>query len=394
MPMRIRFAFLALALCSALLGACAIEPRTFFTQADQMAAVPTDTRNIRFWADAPESLFQNAARRAVVQNGEPFAYLALSGGGGGAYGAGVLKGWTASGKRPQFTVVSGVSTGALIAPFAFLGPTYDETLKRIYTGGEAESLIHNPDPFAAIFGAGLFGPRRLRDLVERYIDDDLIEAIGREDGKGRRLLVVTTNLDAQRAVIWDLGAIAASGGPKAFKLFRDVLAASASIPVVFAPQLIDVEANNRSFQAMHVDGAVSAPLFTLPDMFLLGGKTIVSHGARPNLYIILNTRIDPGFEIVPNKTFGIATRSLSTMTRVGVQGALAQVYKFSSRTGLSFHLTYVGADAPASGETGFETQAMRRLYNYGYEKASLASFWETRLPQIEAAQEAAKTAAR
>lgn len=393
--MRLIYAIIVLALCSALLSACAVEPRTFFTEADQMAAVPTDTRNIRFWADTPESVFQNAARRAVVQKGEPFTYLALSGGGGGgAYGAGVLNGWTESAKRPQFTVVSGVSTGALIAPFAFLGPAYDETLRGIYTSGEGESLIRDPDPFAAFFGAGLFGRRRLRELVERYLDNDMITAIGLEDGRGRRLLVVTTNLDAQRAVIWDLGAIAASGGPKAFKLFRDVLAASASVPVVFAPQLIDVEANNRSFQEMHVDGAVSTPVFTLPDMFLLGGKSIASRGARPQLYIILNTRIDPGFEVVPNQTFEIATRSLSTMNRVGAQAALTQVFKFASHTGLSFHLSYIGKDAPASGDTGFETQAMRQLYAYGYEKGRRGSFWETKLPQIEAAQKAAKTAER
>jgi predicted acylesterase/phospholipase RssA len=393
--MRLRQAVLALAPCTLLLSACSIEPRIPFTEADQMAAVPVGARSIRYWADAPESVFQNAARGAVAQKGQPFIYLALSGGGGGgAYGAGILNGWTESGTRPQFTVVSGVSIGALIAPFAFLGPAYDETLRKIYTSGEAESLIRHPNAFAAIFSAGLFGRERLRELVENYLDDDLLNAIAREDRKGRRLLVVTTNLDAQRAVIWDLGAIAASGGPQAFKLFRDVLAASASVPVVFAPQLIDVEANDRSFQEMHVDGAVSTPVFTLPDMFLLGGKTIVSRGVRPDLYVIVNTRIDPGFEVVPNQTLAIAARSLSTMNRVGTQAALAQTFKFAKRAGLSFHLSYVGRDAPASGATGFETETMRQLYDYGYEKARSASFWETKVPQIEVAKEAAKTAER
>lgn len=380
---------------AAMLSACAIEPRTPFTEADQMAAIPIAVRGIRYWADTPESVFQKAARRAIVQQGSPFIYLALSGGGGGgAYGAGVLNGWTDSGKRPQFTVVSGVSVGALIAPFAFLGPAYDERLRNIYTNGDAERLIRDPNPLGAIFGAGLFGRERLRELVERDIDDGMIGAIAREDGKGRRLLVVTTDLDAQRAVIWDLGGIAAIGGPNAFKLFRDVLAASASVPVAFAPQLIDVSANGRNFQEMHVDGAVTTPVFTLPDMFLLGGKTIASSGPRPDLYVIVNTRIDAGFEVVPNQTLAVAAHSLSAANRVGTQAALAQTYKFAQRSGFDFHLTYVGRDAPESGATGFETAAMRQLYDYGYEKARTGSFWEAKLPQIERAEQSAKTAGR
>jgi len=385
----------ALALCAVLVGACASQSRTAFTEADQMAAVTTGARSIRYWADAPVSAFQGAARHPVAQKGRPFIYLALSGGGGsGAYGAGILNGWTDSGARPEFTMVSGVSTGALMAPFAFLGPAYDKTLRKMYTSGEAERLTRSPNPLGAIFGGGLFGPGQLSRLVERYIDDDLLTAIAREDQKGRRLLVVTTDLDAQRAVIWDMGAIAASGGPKAFKLFRDVLAASASVPVVFAPQLIDVEANDRIFQEMHVDGTVSAPVFTLPDMFLFGGKTMVSRRGHPDLYVIVNARIDAGFEVVPNQVEAIAARSFATMNRVGTQAVLAQTYNVASGKGFSFHLSYVGRDFPDSGGSGFETDSMRRLYNYGYEKARSGPFWETKPPQFEASKDAAKTAER
>jgi predicted acylesterase/phospholipase RssA len=393
--MKLRHAVLALALCAVLLGACASAPRTPFTEADQMAAVPAGTHIVRYWADAPASAFQGAALHAVVQKGRPFIYLALSGGGGGgAYGAGILNGWTETGTRPEFTIVSGVSTGALIAPFAFLGPAYDETLKQMYTSGEAQSLIGQPNPLAAIFGAGLFGRGQLRRLVERYLDDDLLNAIAREDQKGRRLLVVTTDLDAQRAVIWDMGAIAASGGPKAFKLFRDVLAASASVPAVFAPQLIDVQANDRSFQEMHVDGTVSAPVYTLPDATLFGGETIVSRNAPPDLYVIVNDRIDPGFEVVPNQTEAIAAHSFATMNRVGTKAVLAETYNVAEREGFRFHLSYVGTDLSDSGGTGFETDSMRRLYDYGYKKAHTGSFWVTKLSQIEVANEAAKTAER
>ena len=385
----------ALALCQLLLGACAMGPRTDFTATDQAAAVPLGARTIRFWADSPGSLFQKAARTAVAKKGQPFIYLALSGGGGGgAYGAGVLNGWTDSGNRPDFTVVSGVSTGALIAPFAFLGPAYDARLKKIYTDGEAKSLFSDPNPLGAIFGGGLFGSERLRQSVERDIDDDMLAAIASEDAKGRRLLVVTTNLDAQRAVIWDIGAIAASGGPKAYKLCRDVLAASASIPVVFAPQLIDVDANGHSFKEMHVDGGVGTPVFTLPDMFLFGGKSIATGRAQPQFYVIVNQRIDPNFEVVPNETLKIAERSIETMTRFETKAALAQTYKFALDKNMGFHMSYIGDDAPKMRGPDFETETMRDLYAYGLENARSPSFWQTKLPQIEAAKDAAKAAER
>ena len=377
------------------LSACASEPRIPFAESDQMAAVQDRKRSLRFWADAPTHVFQDAARRAIVAKGRPLTYLALSGGGGGgAYGAGILNGWTRSGARPEFNVVSGVSVGALIAPFAFLGPDYDEALQWIYTGGEAARMIQSPNPLSGIFGDGFFGEARLQRLVERYVDDDMIEAIAREDRKGRRLLAVTTNLDAQRAVIWDMGAIAASGGPKAFKLFREVLAASASVPIVFAPQLIDIEVNNRSFQEMHVDGTVSIPVFTLPDTFLFGGKEIAPRGPRANIYIIVNAPIEPSFDIVPNTVGAIAASSFAIMNRVGTQAVLAQTFKSATREGLNFHLTYIDKNVPEKGATGFETGTMRRLYDYGYRKALQGSFWETGLPQIEVAKDAARTPAR
>ena len=388
-------ALVALTMGVMLVGACASAPRTPYTAADQMAAVATGAHPIRYWADAPVSAFQGVGRRAVAQPGRPFIYLALSGGGGnGAYGAGLLNGWSESGARPEFTIVSGVSTGALIAPFAFLGPDYDQTLKKMYTSGEAETLVGQANPLGAVFGAGLFGRSQLRELVERYLDDDLLKAIAREDAKGRRLLVVTTDLDAQRAVVWDMGAIAASGSADAFTLFRDVLAASASIPVVFAPQLINVEANGHSFQEMHVDGTVSAPIFTLPDAILFGGKVVVARGTRPDLYLIVNTRLDPGFEVVPNQTEAIAAHSFGTMNRIGVKAVLAQTYTVARREGFAFHLSYIGTDLPDSGGTGFETAAMRRLYDYGYQKARSGPFWVTDLSQVQEAKEAANPAPR
>ena len=388
--MNLGYASRALVLGAALLGACASDPRTPFTASEEMTAVAIGAPNIRYWADATASALQASVRPAVVQSGRPFIYLALSGGGGGgAFGAGVLNGWSESGTRPEFTIVSGVSTGALIAPFAFLGPDYDDRLRQIYTNGEAQRLIGEPNPMGALFGSGVLGPERLRRLIGRYVDDDLIKAIAREDRKGRRLLVITTNLDAQRAVVWDMGAIASSGEPKAFDLFRNVLAASASVPVIFAPQLINVAAGDRVFQEMHADGTLSAPIYTLPQAVLFGGKAI-RRAVRPALYVIVNGRIDPGFAVVPDQVEAIAAQSFSTLNRVGTKAVLAETYDVAVREGLNFHLSYIGRDHPDSGGTGFETDAMRRLYDYGHDKALSGAFWVTELSQIEAAKDAAE----
>jgi hypothetical protein len=191
-----------------IVAGCSSLPRTNYTASDAASSKVLDLSELRRYADEPASAFKTD----VSYRAGPLSYLALSGGGAdGAYGAGVLNGWTAAGTRPQFSVVSGVSTGALIAPFAFLGPAYDATLRDVYTSGVAENLLNTPSIVRGLFGSGLFGNTHLRELVARYVGQDMLAAIAAEHAKGRSLLVVTTNLDTQRTVIWDMGRIAAIG---------------------------------------------------------------------------------------------------------------------------------------------------------------------------------------
>ncbi|ACL60647.1 patatin-like phospholipase family protein [Methylobacterium nodulans] len=371
------------ALIAAPVAACSSIPRVPYTAAEAaVATVPGQAPTIRYWADAPASAFAGVSRAATSQR-EPFTYLALSGGGGdGAYGAGVLNGWTESGRRPVFTLVSGVSTGALIAPFAFLGPAYDATLREIYTSGIASTLVQSPSPINLLIGDGLFGDQRLRDLVGRYVTPELLAEIAEEHRKGRRLLVVTTNLDSQRAVIWDMGAIAASGQPNAVALFRDVLTASASVPAVFPAMLIDAQAGNRAFQELHVDGAVATPVFTLPEAYLAQDSRVVSHRGRPNIYVIINGRIEPSFDVVENRTLAIASRTLSTVGRARARASLASTAAFARRNGIGFNLTYIDRRQPeVAAQQGFDTAYMRALFNDGYEKARSGALWETTLPR-------------
>jgi len=361
-----------------ILAGCSSLPRTSYTATDAASSRMLDLKDLRRYSDEPAPKFDK--ERHLNLRAGPRNYLALSGGGeDGAYGAGVLNGWTKAGTRPEFSTVSGVSTGALIAPFAFLGPSYDATLRQIYTSGVAGSLLDTPNILNALFGSGLFGNTHLRELVARYVDQDVLAGIAAEHGKGRGLFIVTTNLDSQRTVIWDMGRIASIGSSKALSLFRDVMAASASVPVIFPPMLIDAKANGNRFQEMHVDGSVTAPILTLPEAFLLRNATLIQ-GPRTNIYILINNKLERDFRLIPSSTVDIAARASASATKTLTRSVIYETYEFARRNNLGFNLTYVGKDMPSSNSPGFETSYMRALYQYGYDKARAGDFWAKKPP--------------
>lgn len=267
--------------------------------------------------------------------------------------------------------MSGVSTGALIAPFAFLGPAYDDTLKEMYTGGYGITLVDSPDPINAIFGSGLFDSGRMQTLAQKFVTPEVIAAVAREHRKGRRLLILTTNLDAQRPVIWNMGAIAASGAPGANELFRTVMAASASIPGIFTPTFIPAESGGHRFQEMHVDGGVVSNVFILPDDILFRNPRLPLKGSA-DLYVLMNGKLHPSFEVVPNQTKDIAGRSVSTLIQTNSRATLQATYAFARRNGIGFHLAAIPVNVADSGTEEFETEDMRRLYQYGLGRAANA----------------------
>ncbi|MHC4053156.1 patatin-like phospholipase family protein [Bradyrhizobium sp. 25ACV] len=367
--------FLLLA-CSLVLGACTSLPRTPYTAAEASTSRVLEIDGLRRYADEPITKFSFEKDTSTATK----SYLALSGGGAdGAYGVGVLNGWTAARTRPTFSVVSGVSTGGLIAPFAFLGSQYDDTLKEVYTSGIAETLLNDPSIMRVLFGSGLFGNTRLRELVARYVGPEIMAQVARENAKGRKLLVVTTDLDTQRTAIWDMGKIAAVGTPEALKLFRDVMAASASIPLVFPPIMIDAEGQGRKFQEMHVDGGVTAPVLTLPEALLFQGNRLPGN-AKMDIYILVNKKIERNFELVSNGTIDVASRSLSAITQSQTRSIIFSTYDFAKRNRLGFHLSYIAREYPAPPSEGFDTAYMRALYQYGYDKAAAGRAWSSTVP--------------
>lgn len=376
--------FLVMIVVLPALTACAGLSRNALTETDQNVAQVESFSGIRFWGDGPSDELGSSDRefRPPIHSGRT-TYLALSGGGsGGAFGAGFLTGWTAAGSRPEFDVVSGVSTGALIAPFAFLGSSHDAALAELYTSGIAETLVR-PRPISALFGAAVSDASALRKLVEYYATGDMLHEIAAEHSKGRRLFVATTNLDAQRTVVWDLGAVAASGNDQALTLFRDVLIASASIPAVFPPVMINVTVNDKRFQEMHADGGATTQLFTAPEFYL--ASTEIAPSIRPekaDLYIILNNTLEPEFEPVKHSTFAIAGRAYSTLVKTHARSAVNATYTLTQRIGVNFNLAYPDEVIPYAIDDPFNTQYMRRLFKIGRDKALSAHGWRKSPPAV------------
>jgi hypothetical protein len=361
-------------LTASILAGCASVSRIPYTQQEQAAADVPGIPGARLWADDPVG----AARRSIatrVALKQP-TVLALSGGGAdGAFGAGLLAGWSARGTRPQFTVVTGASAGALIAPFAFLGTAHDETLRSVFATGEMENLLQS-DGLAGLLGTGLFKTAPLRELIARHVDDRLLSQIAQEHRAGRRLYVVTTNLDAQRTAIWDMGRIAASGEPGALDLFRSVLTASASIPGVFSPVLIDVEAQGRRFSEMHVDGGVTTNVLIVPEAVLVTGTPLFSPDARPKIYIVMNGKLAPDFELVNPSTLSIVRRSFETSVRATTRNTLIASYQFALSRKWEFNLASIDPDYPKPNSPGFDPVYMQQLFDYGYQRGRGGRLWQ------------------
>jgi predicted acylesterase/phospholipase RssA len=357
-----------------LLAACATMPRVPFTAEEQALASVPGIPDARFWSDDPPPLLREGVRALMQARAAP-AVLALSGGGAdGAFGAGLLVGWSQAGTRPTFGIVSGVSAGALIAPFAFLGPAYDPVLQEALTGGYAAELGQFND-VVAILSYGLLRPEPLRRLVARFVDQDVLDGIADEHRRGRRLFVVTTNLDAQRSVVWNLGAVAASARADRLALFRAVLVASASIPGVFAPVLIDVEARGRRFAELHVDGGVTHNIFVVPDP-VVAFRNLLPARLPGQIFVVVNNKLVPDFEVVENRTLPVVARSLSTTVKTSTIRVLLSTYQFARAHGLGFNLAAIDPAYPTSTTIGFDQRYMLALFQHGFERGRAGPVWQ------------------
>jgi len=390
---------LAALACAGFLPACTMEGRLEAVPEGvsfeaQIPGIP----DARYWPDDPASMqrfmedgiasfHRELEYRASIGDTSPLppaAYLAVSGGGdNGAYGAGLLVGWTAAGTRPAFKAVTGISTGALTAPFAFLGPDYDDELRTVYTTITADDVFTPRGIWAALMEDAMADTTPLWGLVSKFANQDMLDAVAAEYRKGRLLMIGTTDLDARRPVIWNMGAIAASGSPNALELFRSVLIASAAIPGAFPPVMIDVEAGGRRYQEMHVDGGTSAQVFLYPSAFNLAKVTEEANVTRErHVYIIRNARLDPNWASVERSTLSIAGRAISSLIQTQGIGDLYTIYLLTQRDGLDYNLAFIPAafDMQPAGE--FDRNFMTALFDYGYAEAKAGYDWHKTPPGL------------
>lgn len=371
-------AALVVALFAALLAGCASFSREDFTADEAHRALPPTAADIRFDASDQASAvaFTNRAQRQLAAAGDRRVdVLAISGGGAdGAYGAGVMVGWTQAGARPSFEVVTGVSTGALIAPFAFLGPHWDKTLTEAYAGGKASQVLKRQG-LGVLFASSIYSPEYLRALVETYCTPVMLHEIAQEHAKGRRLLIATTNLDSQQTVVWDMGAIAARGGPDALKLFREVLVASAAIPGVFPPVIIPIgDADGRQIDEMHVDGGVTAPFVSIPEGLYFWEAPEGQEPTPARIFVLVNGKLDPSFAVVRGRAPTILGRAFDTMMKTTLRAHIAANRAFAERNHMDFEIAEVPRDAP-SGSLNFQPESMRALFKLGEANAIAGKAW-------------------
>jgi hypothetical protein len=397
---RVRAGGLSCALAAAAIaGGCAANAnlRTPVTDARTAAtAVIPQIPAARFWGDeVPADIV--AGIKKVMPNldrpsssrrtgdGRPIVeYLALSGGGGdGAFGAGLLAGWAKHGSRPQFDVVTGVSAGAILAPFAFLGPRYDDAMRQVWTQYETSQIITSQIFSGLLGGQSLADTAPLAALIAKYVDARMQRALAAEYRKGRVLLIGTTNLDAQRPVIWNIGEIAISRDPGALDLIRKVILASAAIPGAFPPVNIPVETERGAAEEMHVDGGVTREVFITPNQVSLKEfDRLYDAPALRRIYIIKNGKLGAEYEAVKPTTISISTRAVWTLTKYQNKNDVFRIWRNARDSGAEFRLAAVPETFTATAKEAFDPQYQAQLYDEGYAAGLAGGRWLTAPPDL------------
>ena len=309
-----------------------------------------------------------------------FNILSLSGGGAkGAFGAGILCGWSKAGNRPTFKIVTGISTGALIAPFAFLGSEYDKIIQQVYTTIVTKDVLGMRSRIIIRGGIdSLADSSPLKNLISEYVDKDIIQNVARAHAEGRRLYIGTTDLDANKLVIWNMGAIAAGNTPQANDLFRKVLLASASIPILFPPVYISVEADGNTYEEIHVDGGVATQVFFYADILNLDevaqsvGLSSIGLG---RIYIIKNMQSVSSYEQVEPQLIPIAKKAINTLLANQGVGDLYRIYTIARREGIDFNLLYIPSTFKDQGQKFFDPEEMKQLFDLGFDIGKSGNPW-------------------
>jgi predicted acylesterase/phospholipase RssA len=365
--------------CLLALQGCA---RLIASESNTPVWLPAGDASMTIRTLGPDHRFSQLSSTAVAERvralraGEPLTILALSGGGAGsAFGAGAVAGLTLSGSRPDFAVVTGVSGGALVAPYTFLGPAWDARLLDAFASGTGERFLQSRG-LGAIFGSSLYRGTPLKQLVDSHVSDAMIQAVAREANRGRLLLVATTDVATGQPVVWDLGSIAQNGGPSARALFRDVLVASASVPGMFPPVIIHVRQDGALHDEAHVDGAATVPFF-VPPAFLQASSDPPGDTHRTTVYVIIDGPLREAARSTRLTARAIFSRSIGAGLNNMVLTTLELTEAVAQLRGATVLYSAVPAAYPPVDAFSFRTETMQPLFHYAYECARAGRLWTT-----------------
>lgn len=377
------------------LAGCATSPsHTPVPEEHLSIATVLDSPSIRFWGDEEPDQHQKTndivkwlqkrSEKWEKNNTRPIInFLALSGGGeDGSFAAGIITGWTRYGDRPEFDVITGVSAGALAAPFVFLGPKYDEVLFEVYSNLSNED-IYRTQIFSGLFGgSAILDTRPLNNLISKYVTTEILYLIGKQHLNGRRLWIGTTNLDAGRPVIWDIGEIALSGKKNSLDLVHKILLASSAVPGIFPPVIIDAKVDNQHFTELHVDGGVTRQAFLYPPQFIESNivKSIDDKIER-KLYVIRNGRSQAIYEPVNTSLYSIALKALSMTIENKAVGDLYRIYDLASRDGIEYNLAIIPNTFNLKPKEAFDPEYTTALFKLGYNIAKNGYPWKKAPPE-------------
>lgn len=304
--------------------------------------------------------------------------LAISGGGdAGAFAAGLIAGWTLHGTRPMFKVVTGISAGVLVAPFAYLGPEYDGVIRHVTNDIGPKDIFHSRNVLTRLASDGIADSKPLSRLIAKYVTTEILAAIASQYAKGRILLIGTTDLDSGRPVTWNMGAIAASQAPGALDLFRNIMLASMSIPGAVSPVMIDVEVDGKQFQEMHVDGGVITQVFLYPPSTVMSLSKATGAPLRleRQFYVIRNGTLEPQWSGTKRRTLSIGGRAISALIQTQGISDLERIYRMAQQDGADFNLAYIGADFDFPHLRKFDGEYMKRLFDYAFQLSAKGYPW-------------------
>ena len=337
---------------------------------------PLDPEHLSFF-DTEDAAALGLIPALEQRQGRALDILELSGGGQyGAFGAGFLKGWTATGNRPAFDIVTGVSTGALVATHAFLGtPADDATLEEIFTGIRAEDIYVKKGLLGLLWGRNaIYDTAPLQALLDKHITADVLQRVALAFDQGRRLYVGTTNLDYKQTWVWSLGAIAKEGTPEALALYKKVLRASAAPPIAFPP--VEIEGH------LFVDGGVRQNL-------IVAGFTGTERPAPPqfgpgNIFVVLNGQHVDLPHAVRNDARYIAGPALGAMLGNSTDSMLIRSYAGAKLRGYRFRFIAIPDDADVGHDfLAFDPDQMRASFDIGYDLGRTPDPWKDKPPVVK-----------